>query len=694
MPYRNRIKQLTFLSQRLLACVCFLAAVATHQELLGADARTLPAFDLPSIDGTKVNLSKDSASPVTVLFFVGTECPLVKIYASRVQKTVQAINSTTADQANAVRLIGVCSTAQDSLDDLKRFADEQQIGFTLVKDFGGEVGKSVGAKRTSEVVVVDQNLAIRYQGRVDDEYEPGVSRTKANRDDLAEAINEVLGGKDVSVPMTNSVGCLIGYASDEPVTTDLTYARDIAPILDRQCNECHREGDIAPFALTDYAEVVGWGPMMVEVMDEQRMPPWHADPNFGKFLNARHMPEKEKQTIKEWVNGGMPFGNVDDLPKKSINQPLAVTKDGNEWQFSREPDVVVPMAKQPFLVPADESVDYQYYVVDPGFKEDTWVVGTEVRPGNRSVVHHCIVFIRPPDNADFRGIGWLGAYVPGQRGAEFPPGYARRIPAGSKLVFQMHYTPTGTPQEDLTQVGLLLGKKEEIDREIITLTAINSEFEIPPHADDYPVTASIRQLPNVGELLAVAPHMHLRGKSFRVFANHADSSGNEATPETLLSVPNYDFNWQHVYAFAEPLPLNTVDKIWFEAQFDNSANNPANPDPSAPIYWGDQTDEEMAIGFFEVAIPRNVTDRLRQQAVKRTDQSSALSSQDKQKAQQLAEKYITRWDKNQDGKLNRDELPRSVAHFGMDQLDRNGNGTIELEEIEQLHLRRLKNQTN
>ncbi|OYP36400.1 redoxin domain-containing protein [Rhodopirellula sp. MGV] len=659
-----------------------------------ADKPNALTFELPDTDGAKVNLSQSSAAPVNVLFFVGTECPLVKIYASRVSKTVKTINQKHPEHAPAVRLIGICSTAQDSLEDLQSFAKEQQIDFTLVKDFGGDVGKNFGATRTSEVIVLDQDLSIRYQGRVDDEYEPGVSRTRINREDLAEAIEELLAGEPITVAVTKPVGCLIGYATDDPVTTELTYARDIAPILDRQCNECHRSGDIGPFALTDYAEVVGWGPMMVEVIEDQRMPPWHADPKHGEFLNARHMPDKEKQAVKDWVEGGMPFGNVNDLPKTLVNPPRTIAEDGDKWQFSRDPDMVISMSDQPFVVPADESVDYQYYVVDPGFKEDTWVVGTEVRPGNRAVVHHCIVFIRPPDNADFRGIGWLGAYVPGQRGVEFPPGYARRIPAGSKLVFQMHYTPTGTPQEDMTQVGLLIGDKDQLSDEIITLTAINSEFEIPPHADGYPVTASLRRLPRVGQLLAVAPHMHLRGKSFRVFSDQDSDSDAKPEPNTLLSVPHYDFNWQHVYAFAKPIQLNSVNKIWFEAEFDNSENNPANPDPESPVYWGDQTNEEMAIGFFEVAIPRNITDEMRKRAATSGQAARQVSEEDKRKAHELAARYIERWDTDQNGILNRDELPRSIAHFGMDQLDRNHNGSIELDEIEQLHLRRFKSQTN
>lgn len=683
-------------SFRVIAVGALLVSLVAGSPYTNADGGPEDhSFELPGIDDSVVKLTRRSASPVNVIFLVGTECPLVKIYASRVSKTVQEINRSHPKHSPAVRLIGLCSTVQDSIDDLQAFADDQQIEFTLAKDFDGSVGKRLGATRTSEVLVLDQDLAIRYQGRVDDEYEPGVSRTKVTRHDLRQAIDEILAGRPVSVPVTKPVGCLIGYATEGPVTTELTYTRDIAPILDRQCNECHRRGDIGPFALTDYAEVVGWGPMMVEVIDEQRMPPWHADPKFGTFVNARHMPDSEKQMVRDWVDGGMPYGDLTDLQKETSPASLAIADDGSEWQFSREPDLIVSMSDHSFEVPADQSVDYQYYVVDPGFKEDTWVVGTEVQPGNRSVVHHCIVFIRPPDDANFRGVGWLGAYVPGQRGAEFPEGYARRIPAGSKLVFQMHYTPTGTKQTDQTRIGLLLGKEENVTHEIITLTAINSEFEIPPNAQDHAVRASIRRLPERGELLAIAPHMHLRGKSFRVFAEpimsspDSHASDNPSSSEILLSVPHYDFNWQHVYAFADPLPLSSVDKIWFEATFDNSSSNPFNPDPAAAVFWGDQTDEEMAIGFFEVSIPRQpIAQRTR--TVKAKSDSPQLNDEERRRAKQFAEQYIHRWDANHDGKLVSEELPKSIARFGMDQLDRNRNGVLETDEIERLYQQHLK----
>ena len=227
---------------------------------------------------------------------------------------------------------------------------------------------------------------------------------------------------------------------------------------------------------------------------------------------------------------------------------------------------------------------------------------------------------------------------------------------------------------------------------MVTLTAINSEFEIPPYAENHAVSASVGWLPERGRLLAITPHMHLRGKSFRVFANR--SLGSEDA-QTLLSVPSYDFNWQHVYSLADPLPLSSISKLWIEARFDNSDGNSANPDPGSTVYWGDQTDEEMAIGFFEVALPRHdATDFRNRKTNPKVRQNRSTSPENIQRAKRFAREYVSRWDVDDNGTLSREELPQSVAHFGMGQLDRNRNGTIELGEIEQLHLERIESQPN
>ena len=376
------------------------------------------------------------------------------------------------------------------------------------------------------------------------------------------------------------------------------------------------------------------------------------------------MPESDKQALRNWVAGGMPFGDVEHLPEPGDYV------DG--WQLSREPDVVVAMRDEPYVVPAQGIVEYQYFVVDPGFEEDKWVSGAQVIPSNRSVVHHAIVFIRPPDGSEFRGMGWVSAYVPGQRLAILPPGYARRVPAGSRLVFQMHYTPNGTEQDDCTQVGLIFEEDGAVTHEVFTLVALDQGFEIPPNAADFAVNDQLSRLPAEGELLAIAPHMHLRGKSFEVFARSGDQRA------TLLNVPNYDFNWQHVYELAEPLPLTSVDELEFTIRFDNSDRNPFNPDPSQYVTWGDQTWEEMAVAFFEVAQPRSAFGVSRREE---TENPAAVAAR-QGKIDNFVKRFFDRFDDNDDGVVVESEVPLSIQRFAFGRFDDDGDGRVTQEEIE------------
>jgi hypothetical protein len=330
------------------------------------------------------------------------------------------------------------------------------------------------------------------------------------------------------------------------------------------------------------------------------------------------------------------------------------------------------MRDEPFSIPAEGTIDYQYFVADPGFTEDRWVTGAEVLPGNRSVVHHCIVFIRPPDGTELPGLGWLTAYVPGQRTLAMPAGMGRRVPAGSRLVFQMHYTPNGSAQTDTTRLGLLFADEATIDQEVYTLMAINQDFEIPPGATDFAVEARLDHLPREGVLLAMAPHMHVRGKACRVTAR----SGNQLQP--LLEVPRYDFNWQHVYALEQAIPLNSLEGIEFTAHFDNSVANPVNPDPTQYVHWGDQTWEEMAVAFFEVARPR--TPPTAATRTSKPDAEPAITDEDRR----FVEDFFQRHDTNRDGIVDESEVPSSVKEFGFRRLDADRSRSLSREEVTEL----------
>ena len=338
------------------------------------------------------------------------------------------------------------------------------------------------------------------------------------------------------------------------------------------------------------------------------------------------------------------------------------------WRLPRAPDRVVPLGKRPYPVPASGTVDYQYFVADPHISEETWMAAAQVVPGAPSVVHHAIVFVRPENLADFRGMSFVTAYVPGQRATAFPPGHARRIPARSKFVFQMHYTPDGRERGDLTRVGIVTMPRAEVTHEVMTLAAVEQDFEIPPHAADHEVRAELKGFRRGSTLLAVSPHMHLRGKSFEVRVRRGDAT------ETLLSVPRYDFNWQHTYEFAEPLPLDGVDAIEIVAIFDNSAANPTNPDPSETVMWGEQTWEEMALAFFEVAQPLVMEEERTQAAV------AGSPEPEDSVATARAAAFFGRFDADHDGVVVRTEASRIVRDYSFSILDVDGDGRITRDE--------------
>jgi hypothetical protein len=372
--------------------------------------------------------------------------------------------------------------------------------------------------------------------------------------------------------------------------SDVTYSRQIARIFQDHCVSCHRPGEIGPFSLTSYDEVVGWAAMIREVVSEQRMPPWHANPKHGAFINDARLSDEEKSLIDRWVEAGAPEGDQAELP------PPREYVTG--WQIG-EPDMVVYMREEPFDVPAKGEVRYQYFVVDPGFTEDKWVQLAECRPDNRAVVHHIIVAVVPPEAQGGRRRGglnlendWLVATAPGARPLLLPEGLAKRIPAGSKLVFQMHYTPNGTAQQDRSCVGFVFADPATVKKEVRTDKAANPRFNIPPGADNHKVEAT-RRFESDTLLLAMFPHMHLRGKAFRYTAIAPDGQ-----KEILLDVPRYDFNWQNTYELAEPRLMQKGSQLFCEAWFDNSEDNLANPDPTQSVRWGDQTWEEMMIGYF------------------------------------------------------------------------------------------------
>jgi peroxiredoxin len=551
-----------------------------------SNVKKIENFELRDYRGKTWRMEDFSDSKILVVTFLGTECPLVKLYAKKLQTYCDKYKN------QKVQFVAINSNQQDSISEIANFAKTFEIDFPVLKDVGNHVADDFGAQRTPEVFVLDEKRNVRYRGKIDDQHTYGIQRDRVENHYLVDAIEALVADKAVVRAQTEAVGCHIGRILPANETGSVTYGNQISRILNDHCVSCHRPGEIAPFSLIEYDEVVGWAAMINEVVQDQRMPPWHANPEHGTFSNDIRLTESEKELIRKWVDDGAPKGDLANVPKLIDHNP--------QWRIGT-PDLIVNATDKPFKVPAQGTVEYQYFVVDPGFKEDKWIQAAECRPGNRSVVHHILVALDRAGRTKARVHGdvnseWIVATAPGAKPLQLPEGYAKFIPAGSKLVFQMHYTPNGTPQTDISSVGFIFADPETVKKQVFTQEAHNQRFAIPPGADNHKVESGY-QFKHTSEILHLFPHMHLRGKAFRYIAVYPDGK-----KEILLDVPNYDFNWQNAYVLAEPKVVPAGTRMHCIAHFDNSEENLANPDPTKTVRWGDQTWEEMMIGYFDIAL--------------------------------------------------------------------------------------------
>ncbi len=577
-----------------------LAVLLLSCNLKAEDIR-IDNFSLSTHRGVDWSLTDVAGSRLVVVAFLGTECPLAKLYAPRLAELQEKY----AD--SEVAFVGVNSNTQDSLTEITAYVARHEITFPMLKDVGNRVADRFQAERTPEVFLLDENRTVRYRGRIDDQYLVGLARDKVRRRDLAIAIDELLTGKEVSVPRTEALGCHIGRVKEVKPSGDVTFSSHIAAIFNRRCVECHRKGEVAPFSLTSYEDVIGWEETILEIIADNRMPPWFANPKHGEFANDARLSNEEKKQIRTWVKNGMPQGDSSLLPEPP---PFA-----EGWRMET-PDEVIYVRKTPFVVPAEGVVKYQYFTFDPEWDEDKYVIAAEARPDNVPVVHHIIAYVVPPgkDGRDAKDRRMLVGYAPGAIPHVLDDGVAMHVPAGSKLVFEMHYTPNGSEQKDRSYIGLKYTEKANVKKLLRGEAAINSKFKIPAGAASHEVVADNYRSRRDEVLLDMTPHMHLRGKSFRYEAIYPD--GNR---EVLLDVPRYDFNWQLTYKLEQPKLLPKGTRIVCTAAFDNSENNPVNPAPEEDVKWGPQSWEEMMIGFFNVV---DASANLRSTSARSKDSSS------------------------------------------------------------------------
>lgn len=392
-------------------------------------------------------------------------------------------------------------------------------------------------------------------------------------------------------------------------SSSVTFTKQVLPILQQRCQECHRPGEVAPMPLINYQDARPWAKSIRQAVLTKKMPPWFADPHYGKFANDRSLSQAEIDTIVAWVDGGVKEGDPKDAP--------APRQFVEGWNIGT-PDLVLEMPNA-FDVPATGKVDYMYVVLPTHLTEDKWIQASEVRPGNRAVMHHVIVSIREPGSTWMpdakpgvvflpprgnRGgelASGLGGYVPGQvvlAAAGDAPRRATLLKAGSDIVFQLHYTPNGAATTDRTKIGIIFAKNAP-ERRLIGGNSASMRFAIPPGDANYEIDGAAT-LQYDCDLVSMMPHAHLRGKSFEYRIVRPDG-----TSETVLSVPRYDFNWQLTYYLENPIHLTKGTRIEVKAHYDNSVNNPYNPDAAKEVHWGEQTWDEMMMGYFNVAVDGN-----------------------------------------------------------------------------------------
>jgi peroxiredoxin len=549
-----------------------------------APARSVADFLLKDIAGKPIGLHDYKDKTAVVVFFMGVDCPISNLYL----KDLADLQNRYCKQG--VQFVGIQSNAGTTQARAAQHAREYKVAFPVLLDPGQRVASEFGAKRTAEIFLLDGHRQVRYHGALDDRYGYTFKRDVPQRHDLEEAVKELLAGKPVSVAETTPRGCLITRDERPASLAGVTYAKQISRILQRRCEECHRAGEVAPFALQSYDDAVEHSAMMKELVLQRRMPPWHADPRYGHFSNDRRMDQEEIDQLLAWIDAGTPLGDKHDLP------PQRTWTTG--WQIDK-PDLVFELPKD-VKVPATGTVEYLYYSVKTNLKEDIWIQAAEARPGNPAVVHHIIVFCRNPKEDDEEGDGFGGTHVcgtaPGDPPLVLPPGVARRIPAGAELIFQMHYTPNGKATTDRSKVGFVLYKgKDKPEHFSHTQPVMNMRIRIPAGDANYKLESSYK-FPRDAKIYQLMPHMHLRGKDFLY-----ELKLPSGQTQVLLSVPQFDFNWQNTYRLSQPVDVPKGSTLHCVAHFDNSKDNPANPNPKKIVRWGDQTWEEMMIGWMTLA---------------------------------------------------------------------------------------------
>ena len=578
------MKKLSTIRFHALAVLGLLGLPYAHTSLLGVEAPPGPASngeavgkltfkDIHYLPRTLDDLGQQKAY---VLVFTTTTCPLVQRYLPRLNELARQY------AGKEVQFLALNVGPDDSIKELAYQAIEYKSVIPFVKDMSGDCARALGVTRTPGVVVLNADRKICYRGRIDNQYRLGGVKPAPDRDDLKQAIEDVLAGRSVAVKDTPVDGCLITFPKAPERDNTLTYAKDVAPVLAKHCVACHRPGTEAPFSLMTYEKVSSKAKMIAEVVAEERMPPWFAHPGFGKFSNERRLTDRERDNIVRWAAGSREPGDLTKVPK------LPEFPD-TKWLIG-EPDMVITASK-PESLPPTGYINYRYTVLPYTFPHDTWVQGIQIQPGNAKVVHHANLAWFSLGSGYDESRNFVTGKVPGGNVVDLNSGLAMMFPKGAGLVLQIHYVTTGKEETDQISVGLRFAK-EPIRKRVRYKILGNYTFKIPPGVGAHPVSAT-REMECDATGIALFSHMHLRGRDSTFLAHYPDGRS-----ETLLVLPNYSFDWQLSYVWENGFQFPKGTKVECLSHFDNSPFNPYNPDPKAEVTNGPQTHNEMMQGFF------------------------------------------------------------------------------------------------
>ena len=587
-------------ARRMARLAVALLSLALLLTLLGAAPAPIPDAAFRDLGGRAYRLRTAAAGEgkAAAFVFLSTECPISNRYTPRLARLEKVYAK------KGVRFFAVYVGPHETAVAVRAHAKGRGLTFPLVRDATGALARAVGATVTPEVAVVDRAGALRYRGRIDDSEDPATVKAR----DLAVALDAVITGKTVKTPRTRAFGCVIPLPAAEATAataakpSGVTYSREVARLLDEHCVECHRAGEVGAIPLDSYAQAAKWAKQMALEVESRRMPPWKAE-SHGEFLGERRLGDAEIKTLTAWAAADAPEGSATDLPKTKPTFPTG-------WRLG-EPDHVVEMPET-YTVPAEGKDVYRCFVLPTDFAEDRWVSSIEFRPGNRAIVHHINIWMdlsgeaRKRDAADpgpgydspfpgnvpgFRSAGVLGGWAPGHTPWTLPAGVGNLLPKGADIVFEVHYVMTGKPETDRSRFGLRF-LKGPVKKRLVLGEVSARTIHIPAGAKKHAVETSefVRQDLT---LLSITPHMHFLGKSMTVTAVLPDG-----TEQRLIHVPDWNFKWQLSYRFKQPVRLPRGTRVDLLAVYDNSEENPLNPNrPPKDVREGERTADEMCNAF-------------------------------------------------------------------------------------------------